>query len=141
MPEHLTEEFLAESIPRLSLTWAFGSQSQSMWFEMTFLDGSPNAGVLAPQYSFNPDAPRAPGSHGIYLCTGIRQGGRDPFAIVTVKTQNPTRWNYRGHYIDSASSPFPAELWNRQSDSVSLPVPSGVEIINVSPTVQGDLAR
>ncbi len=117
MPEHLTRQFLDETIPRVMLTWAFGAHPQFMFIDLTFLDRSIVRGAMAATYAFNPDAPRAPGQHGIHLRPHETGARLNPFPVFICNEK--ARWNYRGHYIGDRSAPMPAAIYNQQSELVS----------------------
>ncbi len=99
------------------LTWAFGAQAQPMRICLTFLGGFADTNAIAGSYDWNPDLPRNPGEHGIYILEKEYPARSDPYPMFTcIENAN---WNYRGHYTSPPTAPMPADVYNRQSEQVS----------------------
>ncbi len=117
MPEHLSNEFLGNSMVRKYLRWGFAVPTQSSEFTVTFLDGSDVAGFSA-QYESNPDLPKEPGQHGIWVHEFERPKVDNQEVVVFIGNKKG-QWNYRGHYLRGPSAQMSTESWNKQSDTVS----------------------
>ncbi len=119
IPGSIPRELLSTCVTRPALTWGFGAAVQFSQIRLTFLDGTPDIDALALHTKHNPELPRAPGRHGIYLSACPRAADEVPTPIFVCDGMH--QWGYRGHFVKSPSAPMLAPVWRLQSKRVIVP--------------------